>query len=102
MAGGIAYIYVRPLRWTTLDRSLYLWQEAQSSWAEFKEKPGIWDSMLELITTSPYIIVDSEVQLTTRTTMNAEKCFANYSKTEQPIVKGRVRGRGEGRVWDGS
>jgi hypothetical protein len=30
--------------------------------AVFKEKHGVWDPMLELTITSPYLIVDSEVQ----------------------------------------
>jgi hypothetical protein len=45
----------------------------------------------------PYLIVDSEVQISALTTTNAYECFPNYSKMEQPIGKGRVRGRGEGK-----
>jgi hypothetical protein len=30
--------------------------------AEFKEKHGVWDPMLELTKTLPYFIVDSKVQ----------------------------------------
>jgi hypothetical protein len=42
--------------------------------AKFKEKNGVWDPMLELtITYIPYLIVDSEVQLSTQMTMNAEE-----------------------------
>jgi hypothetical protein len=47
--------------------------------------------MLELTITSPYLIVDSEDQLSTPTTTNDDECFSNYSKNEQPIGKGRVR-----------
>jgi hypothetical protein len=53
----------------------------------FKEKRGIW----EMTITSTYPdIVDSEVQLSTPTTTNADKFFPNY----QPIGKRRVEGGG--------
>ncbi len=59
--------------------------------AVFTEKRGVWDPMLELTITSTFLIVDSEVQLsTTATTTNADECFPNY----QPIGKGRVPRRG--------
>jgi hypothetical protein len=45
--------------------------------------------MLELTIISPYLIVDFEVQLSTST--NADECFPNYSKTEQPIGKGEYQ-----------
>jgi hypothetical protein len=41
-------------------------------------------NVLELTITSPYLIVDSEVQFYTLTTINAP---CSYSKLEQPIVK---------------
>jgi hypothetical protein len=44
---------------------------------------------MELTTTSPYLIVDSEVQLSTPTATNVDECFSNYSKMEQPKGKGR-------------
>jgi hypothetical protein len=50
--------------------------------------------MLELTITLLYLIVFSEVQLSTLTTTNGDKCFPNHSKLEQLIGKGRVRGRG--------
>ncbi len=53
--------------------------------AKFKEKLGEWDPMLELTLTSPYLIVDSAVQLPTPKTTNADECFPTYSKMEQPI-----------------
>ncbi len=39
-----------------------------STEAVFKEKREIWDSMLDLTITSPYLIVASEVQLSNPTT----------------------------------
>jgi hypothetical protein len=56
--------------------------------------------MLELTMTSPYLTVVSEVQLFTPVPMNANECFPNYSKMEQPIGigKGRVQGRGREEV----
>jgi hypothetical protein len=54
--------------------------------------------MLELAITSPYLTVVSEVQLFTPMPMNANECFPNYSKIEQPIGKGRVQGRGREEV----
>jgi restriction endonuclease len=62
-----------------------------------KEKRGVRDPILELTMTSPYLIVDSEVQLSTPTTTNAKECYPNYSKMEQPI--GKERGQGRGREW---
>ncbi len=35
----------------------------------------VWDPMLELAINSPYVIVDSETQLSTPTTANADECF---------------------------
>ncbi len=67
--------------------------------AVFKEKRGVWDPMPELTITSPYLIVDSEVQLSALTTMNVHECFFNY----QPIGKGRILGRGRdkgGKGWE--
>jgi hypothetical protein len=52
--------------------------------------------MLEL-TTSHYLVVHSKVQLFTSTTTNANECFTNYSKMDQPIGKARVPGMG----WEG-
>ncbi len=57
----------------------------QDTEAVFEEKGGVWDTLLELTTTSPYLIVD--------------ECFPNYSKKEEPIgnlgkgAKGRVTER---------
>jgi hypothetical protein len=48
--------------------------------------------MLEQTKIKPYLIDNSEVQLSTLTTTNANECFPSYSKYYQPIVKGRVRG----------
>jgi hypothetical protein len=45
--------------------------------------------MLELAITSPFIPKSSFQPQRT----NADECFANYSKMEQQIGKGRVRGR---------
>jgi len=45
--------------------------------AVFKEKRGVWDPMLELIITSPYLIVDSEVQLSNPKTTNVSQLFKN-------------------------
>jgi hypothetical protein len=42
----------------------------------------------------PYLIVDSEFQLSIPKMMNADKCFPNYSKMEQSIEKWRIRERG--------
>jgi len=53
--------------------------------------------MPELTKTSPYLMADSEVQLSTPTTTNADKCFSDF----QPIEKRRVRGRGRGSVPGG-
>ncbi len=51
--------------------------------------------MLELAITSSYLIVDSEVQLSTpAVTAKSDECFQKYSKMEQPIAKGQVWGRG--------
>jgi hypothetical protein len=47
--------------------------------------------------TSPYLIVDTEVQLSTPAQTNAKKCFPHYLKMEQQITKGRVQGRGKER-----
>jgi hypothetical protein len=47
----------------------------------------------------PYLIVDCEFQLSTPKMMNADKCFPNYSKMEQPIEKWRIR---EIFLWVGS
>jgi|LakMenEpi03Aug12_release.lakeMendotaPanAssembly.Ray.scaffolds.fasta_scaffold1833859_1 hypothetical protein len=48
--------------------------------------PEYW---LELIIIPPYLIVDSEVQLSTSTptTTNGVECFPSYSKMEQPLGK---------------
>jgi hypothetical protein len=49
--------------------------------------------------TSPYLIVDFEVQLSAPTKMNAQECFPNY----QPVGKGRILGRGRdtgGKGWE--
>jgi hypothetical protein len=40
------------------------------------EKHRVWDPVLELTITSPYLIVDSEGQLSTLT--NADESFPNY------------------------
>ncbi len=56
----------------------------------------MWDPLLELTITSSCLIVDSEVQLSSQND-DVKECFPNYSKVEQLIRKGRVRGRGEGR-----
>ncbi len=40
---------------------------------EFKEKHGVWDPLLELTITSPYLIVDSEALRSTPTTTNADE-----------------------------
>jgi hypothetical protein len=67
-----------------------------SSWelyhteAVFKEKRKIWYPMLELTIASPYLIDESEVQLSVARPINADECFPNYSKIKQPIGKGRV------------
>jgi hypothetical protein len=42
-----------------------------------KEKSGEWNSMLLFTIPSPYLLVDSEVQLSSPTTTNANKCFPN-------------------------
>jgi hypothetical protein len=44
-----------------------------------------------------YLIVDSEVQLSTPTTVNGYKCLSKYSKIEQPIGEGRVYEEGGGK-----
>ncbi len=44
--------------------------------------------MLELTITLLYLIEVSEAKLSTPTMTNAEECFPNYSKMEQPIGKG--------------
>jgi hypothetical protein len=54
----------------------------------------VWDLMLELTINSPYLIVDSKIQLSTPTTTSADKCFPKWEKMEQQIGKGRVRGWG--------
>ncbi len=53
--------------------------------------------MLELTLrlTSPYLIVDSKVQLSTPTTTNADEYFPNY----QLIGKGRISGKEKGGSW---
>jgi hypothetical protein len=62
-------IFFGPLRRSTLDRYLYISVAgARSSWAEFKKKHRVWEPLLEFIKTSPYLIVDSEVQLSSRRT----------------------------------
>jgi hypothetical protein len=54
--------------------------------------------MLEPTITSPYLIVDFEVQLSTSTMTNADECFPNYSKTEKTNRKKRVTERGSAEV----
>ncbi len=44
---------------------------------------------MELTIISPYLILDSEVQLSTPSTTKADECFRNDWKMEQPIGKGR-------------
>jgi hypothetical protein len=63
--------------------------------AVFKEKRGIWNPMLELTITSPYLIVEFKVQPSTPMMRNANECFPNNSKIKLPIRKGRVEGREE-------
>ncbi len=64
--------------------------------AVFIEKRGVWDNMLEMTKTPPYLIVNFKVQLSTPATTYAYNCFPNYSKMEQPIGKGRVGRVGKG------
>ncbi len=59
----------------------------------------MYSNFLELTITSPYLIVGSEVQPSTLTTTNADECFPNYSKMEQPIGKGRVQEK-ERKRWE--
>jgi hypothetical protein len=40
------------------------------------------DPMLELNITSPYVIVDSKIQLSTPTTANADECVPKCKKME--------------------
>jgi hypothetical protein len=47
--------------------------------AVFKEKHGVWDTMPELIITSPYLIVDFEVQLSILPLANADEFFPMIS-----------------------
>jgi hypothetical protein len=50
--------------------------------AVFKEKHVELDSMPDLTITSPYLIVDSDVQLSTRTTTNADRKGESTRKGE--------------------
>ncbi len=68
--------------------------------AEFNGKRGIWNPMLEMTIriTSPYLIVDNEVQLCTpgrRMQTNVFPFFKNG--TINKITKGGVQGRGKER-----
>jgi hypothetical protein len=55
--------------------------------AEFKEEYEVRDLILELTITSPYIMVDSEVQLSIVATTNVFSSIQKR-KMEQPIGKG--------------
>jgi hypothetical protein len=56
---------------------------------------------LEQTKTPPYLIVESEVQLSTLTTVNADNCLPKNSTMEQPIGEGRVQyEEGEGKGWE--
>jgi hypothetical protein len=51
----------RGVLWCTQAVSLVQIVKAKGTEAVFKEKCGVWDPMLELTKTSPYLIVDSDV-----------------------------------------
>jgi hypothetical protein len=89
--------FLGSLKFKNSSSGLIDWKDAMAYTnpeAVFKEKRGIGDPMLQLTITSPYLIVDSEVQLSIPTTTNSGECFLIYSKIEQPIGNGRERGRG--------
>ncbi len=60
------------------------------------ETLGMGIPMMELIITLYYLIVHSEVQLSTptMTITIVDECLLNYSKMKQPIGRGRIRARG--------
>jgi hypothetical protein len=80
--------------WAPLNVYKYgLWGDAMWLYSERNVGYGTIFVGADYIT-SPCLIVDSKVQPSTQTTTNANECFPNYSKMEQPIGKGRVRRRG--------
>jgi hypothetical protein len=52
---------------------------------------------VELIITSPYLMVDYEIQLSTPTTANADECVPKCKKMEQQNRKRESTRIGEGR-----
>ncbi len=55
---------------------------------------GQYDNPMPELTLSPSQGSMNSATVFTLTTTNADECFPNYSKMEQPIGKGRVQGRG--------
>ncbi len=68
---------------------------SQTPEAVFKEKHGVWDPIVERTITSPYLIIDSEVQLSTLHPID-DKCLQMFPllfKNGNTNRKRRVRGR---------
>jgi hypothetical protein len=60
-----------------------------------QKEPWVWDPMVELTISSPYLKVDFEIQLSIPTTKNADEyVFFQLLKNEETDRKRRVRGRG--------
>ncbi len=65
-------------------------QSHTSTEVKFKEKPGVWVTMLELTITLPFLIVGPEVQLPTLTVTNTDKWNNQEEKGEYEEGGGRV------------
>jgi hypothetical protein len=73
---------------------------SQTPEAVLKEKRGVWDPIVELTITSPYLIVDSEFQLSTPKMMNADcrQMFPKLFKNGTTNRKMENTRKGKGRV----